>query len=43
VRRIRRLQSNFEATVQSMAVMLDLMQENDRLRASLQRAGIPVE
>jgi hypothetical protein len=43
VHRIRRLQSDFEATVQSMAVMLDLMQENDRLRASLQRAGIPVE
>ena len=40
VRRIRRLQHDFEADLQSVAVMLDLMDEIDRLRAALQRAGI---
>jgi hypothetical protein len=43
VGRIRRLQRDFGANVPSVAVMLDSMQENDRLRALLQRAGIPVE
>ena len=40
VRRIRRLQRDFEADLQSVAVMLDLIDEVDRLRAQLQRAGI---
>jgi chaperone modulatory protein CbpM len=42
VRRIRRLQRDFEANLQSVAVMLDLLDEIDRLRAQLQRAGIAV-
>jgi chaperone modulatory protein CbpM len=42
VRRIRRLQRDFEANLQSVAVMLDLLDEIDRLRARLQRAGIAV-
>ena len=40
VRRIRRLQRDFDANLQSVAVMLDLMQENERLHALLQRAGL---
>jgi len=40
VRRIRRLQRDFEANLQSVAVMLDLLDEIDRLRAQLRRAGI---
>jgi chaperone modulatory protein CbpM len=40
VRRIRRLQRDFEANLQCVAVMLDLMNEIERLRAQLQRAGI---
>jgi chaperone modulatory protein CbpM len=40
VRRIRRLQRDFEANLQSVAVMLDLLDEIERLRAQLQRAGI---
>jgi chaperone modulatory protein CbpM len=40
VRRICRLQRDFEANLQSVAVMLDLLDEIDRLRAQLQRAGI---
>ena len=40
VRRIRRLQRDFEADLQSVAVMLDLIDEIARLRALLQRAGI---
>lgn len=40
VRRIRRLQRDFEANLQSVAVMLDLIQENERLRGLLQRAGL---
>jgi chaperone modulatory protein CbpM len=39
-RRIRRLQRDFEANLDSVAVMLDLMDENERLRALLRRAGI---
>lgn len=39
-RRIRRLQRDFEANLQSVAVMLDLMDEIERLRAVLQRAGL---
>ncbi len=40
VRRIRRLQRDFEANLQSVAVMLDLIDEIERLRSQLQRAGI---
>ena len=40
VRRIHRLQRDFEANLQSVAVMLDLLDEIQRLRAQLQRAGI---
>lgn len=39
VRRIRRLQRDFEANLQSVAVMLELLDEVERLRAALQRAG----
>jgi chaperone modulatory protein CbpM len=40
VRRIRRLQRDFEANLQSVAVMLDLLDEIERLRAQMLRAGI---
>ena len=40
VRRIRRLQRDFEANLQSVAVMLDLIDEIERLRSQLRRAGI---
>lgn len=40
VRRIRRLQRDFEANLQSVAVMLDLIDEVEHLRAVLRRAGI---
>lgn len=40
VRRICRLQRDFEANLQSVAVMLDLLDEIERLRAQLQRSGI---
>ncbi len=40
VRRIRRLQRDFEANLQSVAVMLDLIDEVERLRAHLRRQGI---
>lgn len=40
VRRIRRLQRDFEANLQSVGAMLELIDEIDRLRAQLRRAGI---
>ncbi len=40
VRRIRRLQRDFEANLQSVAVMLELIDEIERLRAQLRRSGI---
>jgi MerR HTH family regulatory protein len=40
VRRIRRLQRDFEANLQSVAVMLDLIDEIERLQARLHRAGL---
>ncbi len=40
VRRIRRLQRDFEANLQSVGVMLDLIDEIARLRAQLRRAGV---
>jgi chaperone modulatory protein CbpM len=39
VRRIRRLQRDFEANLQSVAVMLELIDEVERLRAALLRSG----
>lgn len=42
VRRIRRLQRDFEANLQSVGVMLDLIDEIERLRRQLQRSGIGV-
>lgn len=41
VRRIRRLQRDFDANLQSVAVMLDLLDEIERLRFALRRAGLP--
>ena len=40
VRRIRRLQRDFEANLQSVAVMLDLMDEIERLRSQMVRMGL---
>ena len=40
VRRIRRLQRDFDANLQSVAVMLQLLDEIDRLRRALDRAGL---
>jgi len=40
VHRIRRLQRDFEANLQSVAVMLDLLDEIEYLRGTLQRAGV---
>ena len=40
VRRIRRLQRDFEANLQSVAVMLELIYEIERLRSALHRAGL---
>ena len=41
VRRICRLQRDFEANLQSVAVMMELIDKIEQLRAQLQRAGIP--
>ena len=41
VRRICRLQRAFEANLQSVAVMMELIDKIEQLRAQLQRAGIP--
>lgn len=43
VRRIVRLQRDFEASLSSVGLMLDLLDEIDRLRALLQRAGLPAD
>jgi chaperone modulatory protein CbpM len=40
VRRICRLQRTFDANLQSIAVMLDLLDEVERLRLTLLRAGL---
>jgi chaperone modulatory protein CbpM len=39
-RRIFRLQRDFDANLQSVAVMLQLLDDNERLRAALRRADI---
>jgi hypothetical protein len=41
--RIRRLQHAFDLNLQAVAVMLDLMQHNERLLSALQRAGLPCD
>lgn len=40
LRRIRRLQRDFDANLDSVAVMLELIDEIDRLKAALRRAGL---
>jgi chaperone modulatory protein CbpM len=40
VRRIRRLQRDFDANLQCVGVMLDLLTEIERLRSRLHRAGL---
>ena len=40
VRRIQRLQRDFEASLASVGLMLDLLDEIDRLRGRLHRAGL---
>ncbi len=39
-RRIRRLQRDFEANLETVAVIIDLMDEIERMRAQIKRAGI---
>ena len=39
VRRIQRLQADFDASLPAVALMLDLIDEVDRLRGLLQRSG----
>lgn len=43
VRRIQRLQRDFEAGLASVSVMLDLLDEIERLRARLHRAGLDAD
>ncbi|MCP9473394.1 MAG: chaperone modulator CbpM [Nitrospira sp.] len=42
-RRAARLQRDFEASIETVAVMLDLLNEIDRLRERLRRAGLDVD
>lgn len=41
VRRICRLQRDFDASLASVAVMIELLDEIERLRAALARASLP--
>ena len=43
VRRIVRLQRDFEASLASVGLMLDLLDEIDRLQGLLRRAGLPAD
>ena len=43
VRRILRLQRDFEASLPSVAILLDLLDEIERLRARLRRAGLETD
>ena len=43
VRRLVRLQRDFEASLASVGLMLDLLDEIDRLRGLLHRAGLPAD
>ena len=42
-RRVARLQRDFEASLDAAAVMLDLLDQIERLRARLKRAGLDVD
>jgi chaperone modulatory protein CbpM len=42
-RRVARLQRDFGATVEAAAVMIDLLDEIEQLRACLKRAGLDLE
>ncbi|MCP9439826.1 MAG: chaperone modulator CbpM [Nitrospira sp.] len=42
-RRAARLQRDFEASIETVAVMLDLLNEIDRLRGRLRRAGLDAD
>ena len=42
-RRVARLQRDFGATIEAAAVMIDLLQQIDQLRARLKRAGLDVD
>ncbi|MCP9452206.1 MAG: chaperone modulator CbpM [Nitrospira sp.] len=42
-RRAARLQRDFEASIETVAVMLDLLNEIDRLRERLRRAGLDAD
>jgi hypothetical protein len=43
VRRVLRLQRDFEASLSAVAVLLDLLDENERLRARLRCAGLETD
>ena len=43
VRRIVRLQRDFEASLASVGLMLDLLDQIDRLQGLLRRAGLPAD
>ena len=42
-RRVARLQRDFGATIEAAAVMIDLLQQIDQLRARLKRAGLDAD
>jgi hypothetical protein len=42
-RRLARLQRDFEASIEAAAVILDLLDEIERLRAQLRRAGMEID
>ena len=42
-RRVARLQRDFGATIESAAVMIDLLHQIDQLRARLRQAGLDVD
>lgn len=42
-RRVARLQRDFDASLDAAAVMLDLLDQIEQLRARLKRAGLDVE
>jgi chaperone modulatory protein CbpM len=42
-RKLMRLSRDFDTNLETAAVILDLLEETDRLRARLRRAGLPAE
>lgn len=42
-RKLLRLIRDFEVNLEAAAVILDLLEETERLRARLRRAGVPVD